>query len=91
MRAVRYDAFQQLPDLVSVSAPACPSSGVIIQGAATGLCRSDWHETAASLGCRFATAYRAVVYYGRVEEGGWVAAHGCGGVGLSAVMIGARD
>jgi D-arabinose 1-dehydrogenase-like Zn-dependent alcohol dehydrogenase len=43
--------------------------------------------TAASLGCRFATAYRAVMAQGRVAEGDWVAVHGCGGVGLSAVMI----
>ncbi len=45
--------------------------------------------TAASLGCRFATAYRAVVTHGRVGPGDWLAVHGCGGVGLSAVMIGA--
>ena len=44
--------------------------------------------TAASLGCRFATAYRAVLAQGRVTEGQWLAVHGCGGVGLSAVMIG---
>jgi alcohol dehydrogenase len=43
--------------------------------------------TAASLGCRFATSYRAVVAQGRVAEGEWVAVHGCGGVGLSAIMI----
>ncbi|WP_182905832.1 zinc-dependent alcohol dehydrogenase family protein [Microbispora sp. H13382] len=45
--------------------------------------------TAASLGCRFATAFRAVVEQGRVRAGRWLAVHGCGGVGLSAVMIGA--
>jgi alcohol dehydrogenase len=44
-------------------------------------------ETAASLGCRFATSFRAVVDQGRVSEGQWVAVHGCGGVGLSAIMI----
>jgi alcohol dehydrogenase len=43
---------------------------------------------AASLGCRFATAYRAVVHQGRTEAGDWLAVHGCGGVGLSAVMVG---
>lgn len=42
---------------------------------------------AAALGCRFGTAYRAVVRQGRVTAGEWVAVHGCGGVGLSAVMI----
>ena len=45
--------------------------------------------TAASLGCRFATAYRAVVAQGRLGAGEWLAVFGCGGVGLSAVMIGA--
>ncbi len=47
------------------------------------------YGTAAGLGCRFATAYRAVVARGRVRPGEWVAVHGCGGVGLSAVMIAA--
>ena len=46
-------------------------------------------ETAAALGCRFATSFRAVVDQGRVRGGEWVAVHGCGGVGLSAVMIAA--
>jgi len=45
--------------------------------------------TAACLGCRFATAFRAVTAHGRVRAGDWLAVHGCGGVGLSAVMIGA--
>jgi len=44
-------------------------------------------EVAAVLGCRFATAYRAVVHVGRVRPGDRVAIHGCGGVGLAAVMI----
>ncbi len=44
---------------------------------------------AASLGCRFATSYRAVVQQGRVRAGEWVVVHGCGGVGLSAVHIAA--
>ncbi|MDT0165855.1 alcohol dehydrogenase catalytic domain-containing protein [Actinotalea sp. AC32] len=43
--------------------------------------------TAASLGCRFATAFRALTVHGRVLAGQWVAVHGCGGVGLSAVMV----
>lgn len=43
--------------------------------------------TAASLGCRFATAYRAVVGRARVAEGEWVTVVGAGGVGLSVVMI----
>ncbi len=43
--------------------------------------------TAASLGCRFVTSFRAVVAQGQVSGGEWVAVHGCGGVGLSAIMI----
>ncbi|KND45574.1 MULTISPECIES: zinc-dependent alcohol dehydrogenase family protein [Streptomyces] len=49
------------------------------------------YGTAAALGCRFATAFRAVVVQGRVAPGEWVAVHGCGGVGLSAVMIAAAS
>jgi alcohol dehydrogenase len=43
--------------------------------------------SAASLGCRFATSFRAIVDQGRVSAGQWVAVYGCGGVGLAAVMI----
>ena len=46
------------------------------------------YETAAGLGCRFATSFRAVVDQGRLKGGEWLAVHGCGGVGLSAIMIG---
>ena len=45
------------------------------------------YATAASLGCRFVTSFRAIVDQGRVTPGEWVAVHGCGGVGLSAIMI----
>lgn len=43
--------------------------------------------TAAALGCRFATSFRAVVDQARTGPGEWIAVHGCGGVGLSAIMI----
>jgi alcohol dehydrogenase len=186
MRAVMYERFRELPDVVTVDDPACAPGGVVLRVEATGLCRSDWHgwaghdpdirlphvpghelagsivdvgsnvrdwrvgdrvttpfviacghcatcrrgdqqvcedqqqpgftqwgsfaelvsidradtnlvripdsmsmEVAASLGCRFSTAYRAVVQVGSVEADDWVAVHGCGGVGLSAVMIAA--
>jgi D-arabinose 1-dehydrogenase-like Zn-dependent alcohol dehydrogenase len=46
-------------------------------------------DTAAGLGCRFATSFRAVHQVGRVEAGENVVIFGCGGVGLSAVMIAA--
>ena len=45
------------------------------------------YVTAASLGCRFVTSFRAIVAQGKVSAGQWVAVHGCGGVGLSAIMI----
>ena len=45
--------------------------------------------TAAGLGCRFVTSFRAVIDQGRCSPGEWVAVHGCGGVGLSAIMIAA--
>jgi alcohol dehydrogenase len=44
-------------------------------------------DAAASLGCRFATAFRAVRARAAVQTGEWVAVFGSGGVGLSAVMI----
>ncbi len=43
--------------------------------------------TAASLGCRFATSYRGIVDQGKIQPNQWVVIHGCGGVGLSAIMI----
>jgi len=45
-------------------------------------------EAAASLGCRFATAFRALTERARVGVDEWVTVVGVGGVGLSAVMIG---
>jgi D-arabinose 1-dehydrogenase-like Zn-dependent alcohol dehydrogenase len=45
------------------------------------------YPAAASLGCRYATAFRAVVHQGRARPGEWVAVYGCGGVGLSAVQV----
>ncbi|MBU9764142.1 zinc-dependent alcohol dehydrogenase family protein [Mycobacterium sp. TNTM28] len=183
MRAVRYSEVGVLPAVVDVAAPDCPADGVVVDVAATGICRSDWHAwrghdpvalpiipghefagtiaavgaevsgwqvgdrvtapfvlgcgrcefcrtgdaqvcpdqlqpgftipgsfaqqvavprartnlvrlpdtvsfaAAAALGCRFATSFRAVVAHGDVQPGQWVTVYGCGGVGLSAVMI----
>lgn len=42
---------------------------------------------AATLGCRFATSFHGIIDQGRLQEGEWVAVHGCGGVGLSAILI----
>jgi len=42
---------------------------------------------AAALGCRFGTAFRAVLRQGAVRAGQWVSVYGCGGVGISAVLL----
>ena len=41
----------------------------------------------AGLGCRFMTAFHGLAHRAPVEAGDWVAVHGCGGVGLSAVHV----
>jgi alcohol dehydrogenase len=71
--------------------PGSFAERVAIHGADTNLVRlpdSVDFVTAASLGCRFATAFRALTRHGRLGAEDWLAVHGCGGVGLSAVMIG---
>ena len=44
-------------------------------------------DTAAALGCRFATAFRGLTARGGVKAGDLVSVYGCGGVGLSVIMI----
>jgi alcohol dehydrogenase len=44
-------------------------------------------DTAAGLGCRFATAFRGLTSRAELQAGEWIAIFGCGGVGLSAIMI----
>ncbi len=41
----------------------------------------------AAMGCRFMTSFHGIVNRAKVKPGEWVAVHGCGGVGLSAVHI----
>ena len=48
----------------------------------------DFQE-AAVIGCRFMTAYRGVVHQGKIKPGQYLVVLGCGGVGLSTIMIGA--
>jgi D-arabinose 1-dehydrogenase-like Zn-dependent alcohol dehydrogenase len=71
--------------------PGSFAERVVIHAADANLVRlpdSVGFVAAASLGCRFATAFRALTAHGRLAAGDWLAVHGCGGVGLSAVMIG---
>lgn len=44
-------------------------------------------DIAAAMGCRVTTAWRALVDRAALREGEWVVIHGCGGVGLSALLI----
>jgi alcohol dehydrogenase len=63
---------------------------VVVTAAGTNLVRLPDEVdfvTAAALGCRFATAYRALTGHELLWPGEQVAVFGCGGVGLSAVMI----
>ena len=46
-------------------------------------------QHASILGCRMITAYRALVERARLIEGEWLTVHGCGGLGLCMVMVGA--
>lgn len=41
----------------------------------------------AGLGCRFMTSFHAIAHRSDLAAGDWVAVHGCGGIGLSAVNI----
>lgn len=43
----------------------------------------------AALGCRFMTSFHGLVDRAELRPGEWVAVHGCGGVGLSAINIAA--
>ncbi len=42
----------------------------------------------AGLGCRFMTAFHGLAHQADLGAGDWLAVHGCGGVGMSAVHIG---
>lgn len=77
-----------------VTGPGAFAEFVAIPGAATNLVRlpeAVGFEAAAALGCRLATAYRALAHLDQaaLQPGDRVAVFGCGGVGLSAVMIAA--
>ncbi|QLD10610.1 zinc-binding dehydrogenase [Microbacterium oleivorans] len=63
---------------------------VVVPAAETNLVRvpdAVSFEAAAALGCRFATAYRAITARARLLPDEWITVVGAGGVGLSVVMI----
>jgi D-arabinose 1-dehydrogenase-like Zn-dependent alcohol dehydrogenase len=71
--------------------PGSFAEQVVVNGADVNLVRlpdSVGFLAASALGCRFATAFRAITVHGRIAAGQWLAVYGCGGVGLSAVMVG---
>ena len=70
--------------------PGAFAEQVVVRAAETNLVRLPDEVdfvAAAALGCRFATAFRALTGHGALADGDWVAVFGGGGVGLSAVMI----
>ena len=91
------------PDCVSGNATICDKQDVIgftVWGAfaeyiaipnadfnLVGLPDSVAFSAAAALGCRMTTAFRGLVDRGRLQPDETAVIHGCGGVGLSAIMI----
>ncbi len=70
--------------------PGSFAERVVVRAADTNLVRlpdNVGFVPAAALGCRFATAFRALTGHGPVRDDAVVAVYGCGGVGLSAIMI----
>lgn len=70
--------------------PGSFAERVVVPAADTNLVRipdTVTFEAAAALGCRFATAYRAVTARARLRADEWITVVGAGGVGLSVVMI----
>ena len=70
--------------------PGSFAERVVVRAAATNLVPLPEEvpaRLAAALGCRIATAYRAVVTRAAVREGETVVVVGCGGVGLAAVQV----
>jgi len=65
-----------------VAIPKADFNAVVLPDAVT-------MDAAAGLGCRFATAYRAVAMVGAVRAGEAAVVFGCGGVGLAIVMVAA--
>jgi len=90
----RAGAAQVCPDQTQpgFSHPGSFAEQVVVRAAETNLVRLPDEldfVAAAALGCRFATAFRALTGHGPVADDTVVAVYGCGGVGLSAVMIAA--
>jgi alcohol dehydrogenase len=60
-----------------------PSAGHNLVHLPDGVSATDM----AGLGCRFMTSFHALAHRADLNAGDWVAVHGCGGIGLSAIHI----
>lgn len=75
---------------IGFSIPGAFAERIAVPHAATNLVKLPDalpSDVAAGMGCRVTTAWRAVTERGGLRPGEWLAVHGCGGVGLAAVMI----
>ena len=43
MKAALFDRFAAPLEVCEIPEPECPPDGVVVQVAACGVCRSDWH------------------------------------------------
>lgn len=75
--------------VMGFSGPGAFAQYVAVPNAPFNLVRlpDDRFARAAAMGCRVTTAWRALIERGQLQPGEWLCVHGCGGVGLSAVMI----
>ncbi|MEL7214849.1 MAG: alcohol dehydrogenase catalytic domain-containing protein [Pseudomonadota bacterium] len=79
-------------DVIGFTVPGAFAEAVAVPHADFNLVRLPdalAFDAAAGMGCRVTTAWRALTDRAGLAPGEWLVVHGCGGVGLSAVMIGA--
>lgn len=77
-------------DVIGFTIPGAFAEAIAVPRAATNLVRLPDtlpFDIAAGMGCRVTTAWRAIVDRGSLQKGEWLAVHGCGGVGLAAILI----
>lgn len=77
-------------DVIGFTIPGAFAEAIAVPRAAMNLVRLPEalpFDIAAGMGCRVTTAWRAIVDRGELQQGEWLAVHGCGGVGLAAILI----